>query len=61
MDITRACMVLHNLCISEELPELDLAAHQIAAQGSGDTNHRNSSILNRSGIARREELRINNI
>ena len=34
VDITRACMVLHNLCISEELPELDLAAHQIAAQRS---------------------------
>ena len=62
VDITRACMVLHNICIGEDIPDLDLAAHQIALQGSGElreSNQRSNARLNRSGMERREDMRIN--
>ena len=58
VDIIKACMVLHNICLGETIPELDVAAHQIEMQGAGQPSSRHNSSNTITGIQSREDLRI---
>lgn len=57
--ISKACIVLHNLCLTETVPGLDVAANIIEAQGTGDDRGNRFASSTRGGIERREDMRIN--
>ena len=61
VEINKACLVLHNICLSELVPLLDPAAYQIQLLGSKSGSTRGGPVYkgNRSEVERRENKRIN--